>query len=326
MSRYDVLREEMLTQVDRYTESRGHIRQRWIGLRVRCCWPEIGWGVFWATLCGSLAAGVFFRLDLDSALKLVLVLIAADPLMANLGHLVCDLDWSGAGNEECLEGERRTGAAPRLLPYVQAGSPFYRIVSWFERTYDWYTTSFCPQAGWMLSSVIFQGLCTIGIGLVLGSSVLKLLILGLILIALSVLLRSCCLDVAIGLRALAEVGVMCLVGYLTFAPWSIPVLGLAAVFVVLYGAALHAAKKGLDGTVYLLAVAMLALPIGCIVLQKPFVAVVLGVGCVFPIWLSWYAVRRALSAKWYFKRIGPYLLGLTLVASVALGLGSFASI
>jgi len=309
---------ERLIKVKQHTEMPSDIRQRWIGLRVWFFWPEISWGAWWAALCGSLAAGVFYRGDVASALKLILVLVIADPLWANMAHLLCDLNWSVDG---CAQSGERKPVQASFLPYMKGGSPGYRIGQWFSQTLNWYRMAFCPQAGWMLSSLVFQGMCVAGIGLVLDSSVLALLGFGMALMVLSLLLRGCCPALCIAFRAAAEAGVSCLVGYVTFGPWSALALGLAATFTVLYAGALHISTRGMDRAAWLMAITLLVLPIGCAILGKPFVAALLLAGCVFPVWLCWHGVRRAALPRWYLIRIRPYLMGLTFVASVALGLG-----
>lgn len=304
-------------RVSQYTEGPGDVRQRWVGLRVWFWWPEVGWGAWWAALCGSLAAGVFHRLGGDSVLRLALVLVVADPLWANLTHLLCDLSWSV---DACAELGERPPVRPRFLPYMQPASPGHRIIQWLGQAAAWYRLAFCPQAGWMLSGLIFCALGIVGIGWFLGPPALELFGWGIALIVLSLLLPACCPDLSIGARAAAEAGVACLVGYAAFAPQSASAWGLAVAFAVLYGGALRIAARGVDRTAWLLAVTLLALPAGCAVLGRNLIAAVLLAGCVFPIWLSGRAASQPTSPRWYLERIGPYVLGLTFLASIALGL------
>lgn len=277
----------------------------------------MGWGALWAALCGSLAAGVFHRVDGDSLLRLVLALVAADPLWATLTHLLCDTNWSV---DACAEAGVPPLTRPRFLPYMQPGSPSDHIAHWLERAVALYRTSFYPQSGWMPSGLIFCALGVAGIGLVLGPLVLKLFGWGAALLVLSLLLRTRCSDLSIGVRAAAEAGVCCLVGYGVFAPWSVPAWGLAGAFTLLYGAALRIAARGMDRTTWLIAATTLSLPVGCIIMGKDLIGGVLLAGCVFPTWLSVHAFSRPASVRWYLERIGPYLMGLTLLASIALGL------
>lgn len=303
-------------EVSRNTKGPGDIRQRWVELRVWFWWPDVGWGAWWAVLCGSLAAGLFHRLDGDSLVRLALAVIVADPLWANLTHLLCDLNWSVGA---CAESEERSPVR-RPLPYMQPGSPAYRFVERLERAAAWYRTVFCPQAGWMPSSLIFCALGIVGIGLVLGPPVLELFGLGIVLVGFSVSLRACCPDLSIGARAAAEAGVCCLLGYAVFAPWSAAAWGLAAAFTVLYGGALRIAARSVDRTAWLIAITLLSLLVGCIILGQDSLAAVLLAGCIFPMWLSGYAASQPTLGRRYIERIGPYLMGLTLLTSIAFGL------
>ena len=291
--------------------------QNWIGLKVEFVLPEICWGALWGAFCGIVASGVS-QWDATSCLKLALVFVLADPLIGNLCRLLFDLSWAVDDREERCKESR--DAHVRRLPYTKEGSPGYRVGQWLKQAGSWWRDVFWPQAGWLLSGVVFASGGMLILGSVLGPPVGWLVLLSFGVIGLGLLVRPYSGDLAIVFRALTEVGVPLLVGYLIFAPLAPEALAMAAVFTLIYGASLRLSISGMGKVAWLIPLALAGL-LGLLAgTCRPLPVAILGLILVFPVWLSWYASAKQATARWYLHTVRFYVLGSMFLSALSLGL------
>ena len=321
---YDVSSEPQFSSVEGSTicQSRdgrqtGGGVQNWIGLKVEFVLPEICWGALWGAFCGIVASGVS-QWDATTCLKLVLVFVLADPLIGNLCRLLFDLSWAVDDREERCKESR--DAHVRRLPYTKKGSPGYRVGEWLKQAGSWGRDAFWPQAGWLLSGVIFASGGMLILGSVLGPPVGWLVLLSFGMIGLGLLVRPYSGDLAIVFRALTVVGVPLLVGYLIFAPLAPEALAMAAVFTLIYGASLRLSISGMGRVVWLIPLALAGL-LGLLAgTCRPLPVAILGLILVLPVWLSWYASAKQATARWYLHTVRFYVLGSMFLSALSLGL------
>ena len=290
--------------------------RNWIGLKVEFVLPEVWWGALWAAFCGIVATGMP-RWDVTTCLKLALVLVLADPLIGNLCRLLFDLSWSVDDMED--RHKERRDAPVSFLPYTQVGSPGYRMGQRLKQAGNWWKDTFWTQAGWMLSGVVFESGGMLLLGLVLGPPVTWLVVLSFGMIGLGLLVRPYCWDLAIVFRALVEVGVPWLAGYLIIVPLSPVALVMAGFFTLIYGVSLRLSIKGMGKSVWLIALALAGLLGLLIHIRRPLSVALLGLLLVFPVWLSWYVSTEQASARWYLRRVRFYVLGAMFLSALSLG-------
>jgi len=282
----------------------------WLGLRAQFAVPRIWWGPLWAAWCGAVATGV---LDWDGAhlLRVVLVLVLADPLVANLCHLVFDAEWPATGAEKAVEAQD----VP-VLPYTVGASPGHRLGQWLNRTAGWWKSSFWPQAGWLVSSVALEVVGLLTLGAVLGQPVMRVVILGLGGMGLALLTRTRAAEFSLALRAVIETGLVWLIGYMAFAPLALPALLLAGLYAVAYWAGLRALTKGLKASAVGVAGALVGMAVLLIIIEHPVSGALVGLLGVFPIGLS-LAWRGQILTDRYVRSIQFYMLAATLLSALS---------
>ncbi len=147
-------------------------------------------GSGWAAVGGGLAAGGF-ALTPGTLLNLLLVWLLADPILGVMwdlgtGHIPPS---GGRGIWRQLLAPQLPDAAPpvRFLPYLQPGSPGYRLAERLGRLAHWWQTSFQPQAAGDFATIVAAlGLALVA-GIILGPAVLALVLASVLLSWLAVL-------------------------------------------------------------------------------------------------------------------------------------------
>ena len=286
----------------------------WIRLRVQLTLPDLCWGPLWAALCGAVASGAL-RGDAPQLLTLLLVLVAADPLFANVCHLLFDCNWPFGSRANWVPGpENRPVVA---LPYTDEGSPGYRLARWLSQTLVWWRDYFGPEAGWMVSGVLFESGCLVALAFVFGSPILWLIGLGFVLMGLGLVARLYGSELIWGVRSLIEVGLPWLIGYMAFSSLSLVPIGLAACYALAYGASLRMASKGVGRGVWGVAAALIGLTGWLIIAKHPISGTVVGLLSLFPVWLSLSCAAKQVAARWYLGRINFYMLAIMLTAALS---------
>jgi len=288
----------------------------WINLGVRFAVPAIWWGASWAALCGVVASGEFLW-DMDLLLRLVVVLLLADPLFSQLCHLLFDRDWT----LDTVAVECTSGAYVRLVPYTENGSPAQRLGEWLRNRVLWWKRALWPQLGTQLSGVLVAVCGVLLVGLTLARApVLWLVITGLVTVTVGVLIRPYWAGGASVLRAVAEVGIPWLVGCLAFGSASPSALLAAGLYVVIYWTSLRLAMSEDRAAAWPISLALSGFLVIAIVLRQPVIAVLLALVSIFPAWLSWHGMGSSMASETFLRKIRYYLLGATLLSALAVGL------
>lgn len=288
----------------------------WIGLRIQFGLPDIYWGALWAAVCGMVATGLP-ELDATTGIKLVLVLLLADPLISNLCYLLFDLDWT-AGDSTC-GSEAGSATYVCSLPYARSGSLGYRMGRRLDQARRWWTDIGRQRLGWMLSGVVFGCGAMLVLGSVVGPGVTLLVIFSFGAIGIGLLVRPYSLDVAVSLRALVEAGVPWLAGYLVLMPLSPTALLMAFCFSLIYGASLHLSLRGMGKAVWLIPLSLMGL-LGLLIHARSSLSIaLLGLILVFPIWLSWYSLKKQRSTARYLSEARPSVMVAMFLSALSLG-------
>jgi hypothetical protein len=278
----------------------------WIALRMSFASPGIWWGPLWAALCGAVAGGVLSA-DPGQALRLVVVLALADPIVGNLSHLALGCDRMGAPTRPMHESG--SPAVP-ALPYIRPGSPGDRVGRWLQHAVGWPKDDADSQVGLYIVALII-------LGLMLGEPALWVVLGTAGVLAAGALAQRFSAELALLLRALAESALMWGVGYAAFAPLKANSLGLAALYALAYWSVLRLLMLKATNSVPGVAVALVGMVLVPLVSKQPVLATAVALVGAFPIGAS-LLVREAAVGPLFVRRIRWYMLAAMLLSALSI--------
>jgi hypothetical protein len=280
----------------------------WLSVRVRFALPEIWWGSLWAALCGSVAAGGLIWGDGESMLRLALVLILADPLIANWSQL-----FRQTAPVKCEP--RRIKQTVPMLPYTVAGSPGFRLARWLQRDLG-RARSLWSASAWSASSIILQGSGILAIGWLLGPPALWLTLAAVAAASASAIIGRRYESAAFALQAAVCSGLPWIIAWAAFSPLTPAAWGMAALVTVAYWAARRLLVDRPQGSAAGMTVAITGMVLLLVVIRQPIWAAFVALLGAFPVWLAMMAEHITGSA--YVRRTRYYLLAITLTTALAL--------
>jgi hypothetical protein len=284
----------------------------WIALRMRVAAPGIWWGPLWAALCGAVAGGALSG-DPSQALRLVVVLALADPVVGNLSHLAL----GGDRTSDPIRPTREAGfpAAP-ALPYTRPGSPGDRLGRWLQRAMGWSQDDADSQVGSRSLELGLHLVALIVLSLMLGEPAIWVALGTAGVLAAGALARRFSAELPVLLQALAESALMWGMGYTTFAPLKATSLALAVLYALAYWSALRLHVLKAANSAPGIAVALIGMALVLLVSKQPVPATAVALVSAFPIGAS-LLVRDAAAAPLFVRSIRWYMLAALLLSALS---------
>ncbi len=287
----------------------------WIVLRTHVSSPEIWWGPLWAALCGAVAAGAVGE-DPSQVLRLIGVLVLADPLVGNLSYFI--FGRQGEAFEAHRENEAAEAPPILTLPYTRPGSPGDRLGRWLHRAVGWRRYRFDVQARWVDPGLALQATGVGVLGLLLGEPVAWIALVILLTLVAGALARQIGGGAALVFQALVESGLPWLLGYVAFAPLNSSSLTLAALYALAYWSALRILARETLESAPGVALALAGTVLFLLATKQPILAAGVALVAAFPI-ASCLSALPAVSSTGgaFLRRIRWYMLAALLLSALS---------
>ncbi len=204
-------------------------------VRLTAQWRRGGaWlGPAWAVLCGVVASGAFMWSG-QSVAQVAVALILAEGIWTTLWAALAGVKW----DEPLARWWAWTAGQPVIrLPYTQPGSPAAHASIILGQFRAWLAEDFLPSHGSTLASAILASIIALALAMILGAPAILLTILALALSQIGLALCRGNGRPSPMLRALVEMSLPLLLGFVIFRPLTLQIVIAAVGFGITYAGA-----------------------------------------------------------------------------------------